>query len=148
MDIEIIKQLVREDQYLYSVHAEIERKADELTFMQIEEALLSGKILEEYADTGRGESCLICYTMSKQGKTVKCNFCGSERFEERRIDYLYSYKGDYLLVPNTPVEVCLECGMVYYEAAVLKEIERRFFAIKQNKEQPDTYIQMPTAAYS
>ena len=86
--------------------------------------------------------------MSKQGKTVKCNFCGSERFEERRIDYLYSYKGDYLLVPNTPVEVCLECGMVYYEAVVLKEIERRFFAIKQNKEQPDTYIQMPTAAYS
>jgi len=86
--------------------------------------------------------------MSKQGKTVKCNFCGSERFEERRIDYLYSYKGDYLLVPNTPVEVCLECGMVYYEAAVLKEIERRFFAIKQNEEQPDTYIQMPTAAYS
>lgn len=83
-----------------------------------------------------------------EGKTVKCNFCGSEPFEERRIDYLYSYKGDYLLVPNTPVEVCLECGMVYYEAAVLKEIERRFFAIKQNKEQPDTYIQMPTAAYN
>ena len=48
MDIEIIKQLVREDQYLYSVHAEIERRADELTFLQIEEALLDGKILEEY----------------------------------------------------------------------------------------------------
>ncbi|MGQ9628281.1 MAG: DUF4258 domain-containing protein [Anaerolineae bacterium] len=27
--------------------------------MQVEEALLSGAILEDYPDTGRGESCLI-----------------------------------------------------------------------------------------
>jgi len=73
MDIEIIKQLVREDQYLYSVHAEIERKADELTFMQIEEALLNGKILEEYADTGRGESCLI---IGFTGETPIHTVCG------------------------------------------------------------------------
>ena len=33
-------------------------------------------------------------------------------------------------VPNTPVEVCLHCGMVYCDAAVLKEIERCFFAIQ------------------
>ncbi|MFQ5616309.1 MAG: YgiT-type zinc finger protein [Anaerolineales bacterium] len=30
---------------------------------------------------------------------------------------------------DIPVEVCLECGMIYYDAAVLKEIERRFFGI-------------------
>jgi len=29
---------------------------------------------------------------------VKCNFCGSEQYEERRIEYLYSYKGKYLYV--------------------------------------------------
>ena len=79
-------------------------------------------------------------------KKIRCNFCGSDRYEERKIDYLYSYKGDYLLVPNTPVEVCLNCGMVYYDAAVLKEIERRFFAIRQNKEQPERYIRVPTGA--
>lgn len=45
MEIEVIKECVRTDQYLYSLHAEIERKAV--------------KILEHYPDTGRGESCLV-----------------------------------------------------------------------------------------
>lgn len=79
--------------------------------------------------------------------TIQCNFCGSDRCEERRVDYLYSYQGEYLLSPNTPVEVCLNCGMVYYDAAVLKEIERRFLAIRRKQEQPDRYIQVPVVAY-
>ena len=58
MDIEEIKTRVRADQYVYTDHAEVERKADELTFTQVEEALLGGEILEQYSDTGRGESCL------------------------------------------------------------------------------------------
>ncbi|MDA3898686.1 MAG: type II toxin-antitoxin system MqsA family antitoxin [Desulfobacteraceae bacterium] len=76
-----------------------------------------------------------------------CNFCGSFDFETRRTEYLYSYKGNYLLVPNTPVEICEKCGMIYYEASVLKEIERRFFAIQKKKEKPDSYIELPKAAY-
>ena len=79
---------------------------------------------------------------------VKCNLCSSERYEERRIEYLYSHKGEYLLVPNTPVQVCLDCGMVYYDAAVLKEIEQRFFAIQSKTEQPDRYIEMPEKAFA
>ncbi len=78
---------------------------------------------------------------------VRCNFCGSDRNEERRIEYLYSHEGKYLLVPNTPVEVCLQCGMIYYDAAVLKEIERRFRAIQEQVEEPDRYIEMPTKAF-
>jgi YgiT-type zinc finger domain-containing protein len=77
-----------------------------------------------------------------------CNFCGSDRSEERRIEYLYSYQGKYLLVPNTPVELCLNCGMTYYDAAVLKEIERRFFAIQQKTEQPDRYLEIPEKSYA
>lgn len=79
---------------------------------------------------------------------VRCNFCGSERYEERRIEYLYSHKGKYLLVPNTPVEVCVDCGMVYYDAAVLKTIEQHFFAIQNNVEEPDRTIEMPEKAYA
>lgn len=79
---------------------------------------------------------------------VRCNFCGSERYEERRIEYLYSHKGKYLLVPNTPVEVCADCGMVYYDAAVLKKIEQRFFAIQNKTEEPDRYVEMPEKAYA
>ena len=79
---------------------------------------------------------------------MKCNFCGSDHHDERRIEYLYSHEGGYLLVPNTPVEVCSNCGMVYFDAAVLKEIERRFFAIQNNTEEPDRYIEVPEKAYT
>ncbi|RIK43067.1 MAG: YgiT-type zinc finger domain-containing protein [Chloroflexi bacterium] len=86
--------------------------------------------------------------MSDQNGRVICNFCGGDRFITRRINYLYSHKGQYLIVPNTPVEVCLNCGMVYYDAAVLKEIERRFFAIHQHLERPDRYVQTPVAEFA
>jgi hypothetical protein len=59
MQIEEIRAQVRRNQYVYTLHAEIERRADELTFAQVEEALLNGEILEVYPDTGRGESCLV-----------------------------------------------------------------------------------------
>ena len=59
MNLDIIKRKVRKNKYVYTHHAEIERKADDLTFDQVEKALLGGEILEYYTDTGRGESCLI-----------------------------------------------------------------------------------------
>ena len=59
MDIEEIKQKIRDNQYVYSQHADIERKAESLTFVNVEEALLNGRILEQYPDTGRGENCLV-----------------------------------------------------------------------------------------
>jgi len=59
MNTEEIKARVRNNQYVYSLHAEVERKADGLTFAQVEEALLSGEILEQYPNTGRGKSCLV-----------------------------------------------------------------------------------------
>jgi YgiT-type zinc finger domain-containing protein len=80
--------------------------------------------------------------------TIRCNFCGDDRHEERRVEYLYSHQGKYLLVPNTPVQVCLNCGAIYYAAAVLKKVERRFFATHSQMEEPDCYIQMPAKAFS
>jgi len=81
-------------------------------------------------------------------KQKKCNFCGCSEYEERKTEYLYSYKGNYLLVRNTPVEVCLHCGMLYYDAEVLKEIERRFFAIQRRDEKADEYIELPRVAFA
>ena len=59
LTIEEIIEKVRKNKYAYTLHAEIERKADGLTFYQIETAILGGEILEEYPDDGRGESCLL-----------------------------------------------------------------------------------------
>ena len=41
----------------------------------------------------------------------------------------------------------LHCRITYYDANVLKEIERRFFAIHQKAEELDRYIQVPEKAY-
>jgi len=73
MDIEEIKRKVRENQYVYSHHAEMERRVEGLTFFQVEEALLKGKILEEYPDVGRGESCLV---VGFSGETPIHAVCG------------------------------------------------------------------------
>lgn len=78
----------------------------------------------------------------------KCVFCGSKDYKEKKTDYLYAYKGNYLLVPNTPAEVCGNCGMMYYDAVVLKRIEKHFLAIQKKEEQPDSYIELPQLAYA
>ena len=59
MNLEEIKEKVLKNEYDYTLHAEIERKADGLTFYQIEAAILEGEVLEQYPDNGRGESCLL-----------------------------------------------------------------------------------------
>lgn len=77
MKLEDIKSLIRNNRYVYSVHAETERKADELTFTQIEEALLSGMILEQYPDTGRGESCLVIGFAGETPIHIVCGWHGN-----------------------------------------------------------------------
>jgi hypothetical protein len=59
MEISEIEAKVHANHYVYSQHAELERRVDDLTFAQIHEALLNGRILEQYPDTGRDESCLV-----------------------------------------------------------------------------------------
>jgi len=59
MKLDQIKQKVINGEYVYTYHAEIERRADDLAFYQIESAILNGEILEEYPDIGLGESCLV-----------------------------------------------------------------------------------------
>jgi len=81
-------------------------------------------------------------------RRVLCPFCGDDRFEEQRVEYLYSHAEKYLLVPNMPVEACLNCGMIFYDANVLEEVEQHFFAIHQHVEKPDSYVQVPMMAYA
>lgn len=59
MNLNEIKANMRSGKFRLSLHAEIEAEVEDLQINQIVEAVLKGKILEEYSDTGRGESCLI-----------------------------------------------------------------------------------------
>ena len=78
MNLQAIKSCIRNSQYLYSLHAEIERKADELTFAQVEQALLNGEILESYPDTGRGESCLLVGFADETPVHIACGWRGDK----------------------------------------------------------------------
>ncbi|MEO5350404.1 MAG: DUF4258 domain-containing protein [Magnetococcus sp. YQC-3] len=57
--LEWIQGCVGSDAYLYSRHGDQERRNDALSLEEVEQAILTGRILEQYADTGRGASCLV-----------------------------------------------------------------------------------------
>jgi hypothetical protein len=54
-----INQSVRDEAYRYSRHGDQERQNDGLSLTQVAQALLKGRILEQYIDDGRGASCLV-----------------------------------------------------------------------------------------
>lgn len=58
-DIAWIKTKIENTEEYFSKHAEQERQNDNLMISEVREALINGIILEQYEDTGRGESCLI-----------------------------------------------------------------------------------------
>ncbi len=78
MDIATIKAKVHSDDYVYTAHADLERKAEDLTLAEIERALLAGSILETYPDTGRGESCLILGFCGDRPFHVVCGWRGAK----------------------------------------------------------------------
>lgn len=69
MELTWILDRVTAQRYRYSRHGDKERQNDGLSLLDVEEALLSGRILEQYPDTGRGESCLVV-GFSNDGKPV------------------------------------------------------------------------------
>ena len=74
ISIEWIRARIRRHEYYFSKHGDLERQNENLLITEIEEALLTGRILEKYGDTGRGESCLIV-GFSNLGKPVH-TVCG------------------------------------------------------------------------
>ena len=65
MDIKLIRKKVQAGDYLVKDHADDERTKDELSLDEIEEAILSGNVIEERLDDPRGESRLIAGKTSK-----------------------------------------------------------------------------------
>ncbi len=69
ISLDWIKHCVTVQTYRYSRHADRERQNDTLDLEEVEQAMLNGRILEHYPDTGRGESCLLA-GFSDTGKPV------------------------------------------------------------------------------
>ena len=74
IDIEWIKKKTQFDDYYFSKHGDAERQNDNLSILEVKEAISNSIILEEYKDTGRGKSCLIV-GFTNTGKPVHV-ICG------------------------------------------------------------------------
>lgn len=72
-----IKEKINVSDYYVSRHGDQERQNDNLSFLEIEQSLLNGRILEQYLDTGRGESCLVA-GFSDGGKPIHM-VCGKRK---------------------------------------------------------------------
>lgn len=77
IDIEWIQDRVRRSEYYFSRHGDQERQNDNLTILEVEEAILNSRILEQYEDTGRGRSCLIV-GFTNFGKPIRI-VCGTRK---------------------------------------------------------------------
>ena len=82
----VVRQAHHNMHYYFSRHGDQERQNENLLITEIEEALFSGRILEQYEDTGRGESCLVV-GFTNSGKPIHV-VCG-ERAEQLVIITVY-----------------------------------------------------------
>lgn len=58
-DIDLLHELIRSQNYLFSDHASHRAAERLITSSEIEEAILKGEVIEDYPDDKYGPSCLI-----------------------------------------------------------------------------------------
>lgn len=68
-----IRRLVAEGRYAFSKHAERERQADMILTRELEEALLTCGIIEDYPNDPRGHSCLVLGFSGERPIHVVCS---------------------------------------------------------------------------
>ncbi len=59
MNLDSIKDKLRANEFFLSDHADYEAADENIEISEIRDAILNGEVLENYEDTGRGESCLL-----------------------------------------------------------------------------------------
>jgi hypothetical protein len=59
MNIDILKQKLRNNQFRLSQHAEVEKQHDKITYREIDEAFGKIELIEDYPNDPRGHSCLL-----------------------------------------------------------------------------------------
>ncbi|MBF0295905.1 MAG: type II toxin-antitoxin system MqsA family antitoxin [Magnetococcales bacterium] len=80
--------------------------------------------------------------------TGKCPFCGHRNMADKQVEYLYRSGERFLVVTDVPCLECEFCGEQYFEAVVLKKIERDFVAIQNTGKKPMKTIMVPVEAYA
>ncbi len=74
MNLDLIKRKVSQNEFLISDHADKEAAEENIAIIEIRSAMLAGECLEEYENTGRGESCLILGFVDQRPIHVVCGW--------------------------------------------------------------------------
>jgi hypothetical protein len=69
-----IREKFQRDEYEISFHAEKERYAEDITIFDLESAINSGEIIENYPNDPRGPSCLILGYSQEHPMHVVCGY--------------------------------------------------------------------------
>ena len=76
---ELIRSLARAGKYVVSIHAEHERQSDKITTGELEAALRTSEIIEDYPEDVRGHSCLALGLADTRPIHVVCAIKDSPR---------------------------------------------------------------------
>lgn len=79
LTIEFIRHSASVGGYELSLHADVERLDDGLSVNDVEEALRSAELLEDYPDDPRGHSCLVLGHVGGQAVHVVCGLTRQQR---------------------------------------------------------------------
>lgn len=75
--MEWIRHNIANVSYFFTKHADQERQNDGLSITEVNEAIQNGRVIEQYQDAGRGESCLVA-GFTNTGKPIHV-VCGERR---------------------------------------------------------------------
>ncbi len=73
---------------------------------------------------------------------MPCSFCDGE-LEECKVTYEYRWEGKLFVFEDVPARVCRQCGEKYFDAKVVKAMERTVL----NQVKPKRTLQVPVFSY-
>ena len=72
-----------------------------------------------------------------------CSFCGGE-LEERLVQHEYRWEGELVVFEEVPALVCRQCGGKYFDAKVVKAMEKAVL----ERPKPKRLLRVPLFSYS
>lgn len=73
---------------------------------------------------------------------MSCSFCDGE-LEERIVQYEYRWEGKLFVFEDVPARVCRQCGELYFDARVVKAMEKAVLS----QLEPKRILQVPVFSY-
>ncbi len=77
-----------------------------------------------------------------------CSFCGNKNFNKITTQYTYKHDGKFIIIDDVPCTTCEYCGEQYFEAVILRNIEKGFQDINSNRKKVKKTITVPVESYS